>query len=90
MEPLINDDRRIQHVTHEEIGMTDKPPPDRELYRVREAMALSLSRSVFYEELRSGRLRSVHRGRTRLIPAAAIAEYVALLEREADGLGEVS
>jgi excisionase family DNA binding protein len=51
---------------------------------------LSLSRSVFYEELRSGRLRSVHRGRTRLIPAAAIAEYVALLEREADGLGEAS
>jgi excisionase family DNA binding protein len=71
--------------------MTNKPPPDRELYRVSEAMALlSLSRSVFYEELRSGRLRSVHRGRTRLIPAAAIAEYVALLEREANGLGEVS
>jgi hypothetical protein len=35
-------------------------------------------------------LRSVHRGRTRLIPATAIAEYVALLEREAKGLGEVS
>jgi excisionase family DNA binding protein len=56
----------------------------RELYRVAEAMALlSLSRSVLYEELRCGRLRSVHVGRTRLIPAAAIAEYVALLEREA-------
>lgn len=71
--------------------MTDKPPPDRELYRVAEAMALlSLSRSVLYEEFRSGRLRSVHRGRTRLIPATAIAEYIALLEREANGLGEVS
>lgn len=56
----------------------------RELYRVQEAMALlSLKRSVIYEQLRSGRLRSVHEGRTRLIPAAAIRDYVALLEREA-------
>jgi excisionase family DNA binding protein len=56
----------------------------RALYRVDEAMViLSLKRSVIYEQLRCGRLRSVHEGRTRLIPAAAIAEYVALLEREA-------
>lgn len=64
---------------------------DRQLYRVPDAMVLlSLSRSVLYEELRNGRLRSVHVGRTRLIPVAAIAEYVALLEREADALREVS
>ena len=63
----------------------------RELYRVAEVMALlSLSRSVLYEELRSGRLRSVHVGRTRLIPATAITEYVALLEREADAMRDVS
>ena len=63
----------------------------RELYRVGEAMALlSLSRSVLYEELRCGRLRSVHVGRTRLVPASAIAEYVALLEREARTLRAVS
>ena len=56
----------------------------KELHRVTDAMAiLSLSRSVIYEQLRSGRLRSVHVGRRRLIPASAIAEYVALLEREA-------
>jgi excisionase family DNA binding protein len=56
----------------------------KQLYRVAEAMAvLSLSRSVLYELLRSGRLRSVNEGRTRLVPAAAIAEYVALLEAEA-------
>lgn len=55
------------------------------LYRVPEAMRLlSLSRSVIYELIRSGRLRSVTQGRTRLIPAAAIAEYVALLVQEAD------
>ena len=57
----------------------------KELYRVTEAMALlSLGRSVIYEQLRCGRLRSVHVGRTRLVPAAAIAEYVALLERESN------
>lgn len=56
----------------------------KELYRVTEAMALlSLGRSVIYEQLRSGRLRSVHVGRTRLVPAAAITDYIALLEREA-------
>ena len=64
---------------------------ERELYRVQEAMAiLALSRSVIYEELRCGRLRSVHVGRSRRIPAGAITEYVRLLEREAaelDGTG---
>ncbi|NMH78641.1 excisionase family DNA-binding protein [Pseudonocardia xinjiangensis] len=60
----------------------------KELYRVSEAMdLLSLGRSVIYELLRSGRLRSVREGRTRLIPASAITEYVALLEREADANG---
>ena len=64
--------------------MIDANSTARELYRVTEAMTLlSLSRSVLYEELRCGRLRSVHCGRTRLVPAAAIKEYVALLEQEA-------
>jgi excisionase family DNA binding protein len=58
--------------------------PDKQLYRVPEAMAvLSLSRSTIYELIRSGRLRSVTEGRSRLIPASAIAEYVILLESEA-------
>lgn len=56
---------------------------DKQLYRVPEAMqVLSLSRTVIYELIRSGRLRSVTQGRARLIPASAIAEYVALLEAE--------
>jgi excisionase family DNA binding protein len=60
------------------------PPPGKALYRVSEAMTLlSTSRSVIYEEIRSGRLRSVKRGRNRLISASAIADYVALLEQEA-------
>jgi excisionase family DNA binding protein len=53
------------------------------LFRIADAMVvLSLSRSVIYEQIRSGRLRSVTQGRSRLIPACAIADYVALLERE--------
>jgi excisionase family DNA binding protein len=59
-------------------------PPEKQLYRVRDAMAvLSLSRSVIYEQIRSGRLGSVTQGRSRLIPASAITEYIALLKQEA-------
>jgi excisionase family DNA binding protein len=55
-----------------------------QLYQVHEAArVLSISRTVIYELIRSGRLRSVKEGRTRLIPASAVAEYVALLESEA-------
>ncbi|XKK58193.1 helix-turn-helix domain-containing protein [Streptomyces sp. ARC12] len=44
---------------------------------------LGLSRSVVYGLIRVGRLRTVKEGRTRLVPASAITDYVALLEREA-------
>lgn len=58
--------------------------PEPVLYRVSDVTArLRLSRTVVYELLRSGRLRSVKQGRTRLIPESAIREYIALLEREA-------
>lgn len=76
-------ERRLRTAKGAETGISQK-----ELYRVTEAMdVLSLGRSVIYELLRSGRLRSVREGRTRLIPASAIIEYVALLEREADADG---
>lgn len=39
--------------------------------------------AVIYELIRAGRLRSVKQGRARRIPAAAIRDYIALLEREA-------
>jgi excisionase family DNA binding protein len=59
--------------------------PKRHLYRVPEAMTLlSMSRSVLYEQIRAGRLRTVSQGRARLIPATAIDEYVALLIRESE------
>jgi excisionase family DNA binding protein len=54
------------------------------LWKVPEAMALlSISRTVIYEQIRTGRLRTVKQGRTRLVPDSAIGEYVELLEREA-------
>ncbi len=57
----------------------------KQLYRIKDAMViLSMGRSVLYEQIRSGRLRSVTQGRTRLIPASAIADYIKLLEQEAN------
>lgn len=57
---------------------------ERLLFRVSEAAeVLSLSRSVVFDLMRMGRLRSVKEGRTRLIPLSALRDYVTLLEREA-------
>jgi excisionase family DNA binding protein len=54
------------------------------LYRVEEAAdALRLSRSAVYELIRSGQLRTVKSGRRRLVPVAALADYIAGLERVA-------
>jgi excisionase family DNA binding protein len=58
---------------------------DLQLYRVKDAMRLlNLSRTVIYELLRTGRLRSVQQGRARLITAEAIREYIALLRDETE------
>jgi excisionase family DNA binding protein len=63
---------------------TPAATPEPRLYRIPDAMRLlALSRSAIYTQLRERRLRSVHQGRARLIPSTAIAEYIALLEREA-------
>jgi excisionase family DNA binding protein len=54
------------------------------LYRVSDVTELlNLSRTVVFDLIRSGRLRSVKEGRARLIPASAVREYLDLLEREA-------
>jgi hypothetical protein len=59
--------------------------PERHLYPIPEAVILlSLSRSVIYEEIRAGRLQTVTRGRSRLVPATAITNYVALLISESE------
>jgi excisionase family DNA binding protein len=54
------------------------------LFRVNDVTKiLNLSRTVIFDLIRAGRLRSVKEGRARLIPASAIWEYLDLLEREA-------
>jgi excisionase family DNA binding protein len=56
---------------------------ERLLYRPSQAgEVLSLSRSVVFDLMRMGRLRSVKEGRTRLIPMPALRDYIALLELE--------
>lgn len=53
------------------------------LYKIPDVVRmLNLSRSTVFELLRTGRLRSVHQGRSRLIPATSVREYVGLLEQE--------
>ncbi len=67
-----------------DVSFTPEAVPKKHLYRVPDAMVLlSMSRSVIYEQMRAGRLRSVSQGRTRLIPASAIEDFIELLEREA-------
>ena len=57
---------------------------DLQLYEVTDAMRmLRLGKTAVYELIRSGRLRPVKQGRARRIPAAAIRDYIALLEEEA-------
>ena len=51
------------------------------LYGVEEAAAaLRLSRSVLYELIRSGQLRTVNQGRRRLVPVSALTDYVVSLD----------
>ena len=65
--------------------MTETMATDTQLYGVPDAMRmLRLRRTVIYELIRSGRLRSVKEGRARRITAAAIRDYIALLEAEAE------
>ena len=54
------------------------------LYQITDAMALlSMSRTVIYEQIRSGRLHTVTQGRRRYVTSAGLIEYITLLEDEA-------
>jgi hypothetical protein len=62
-----------------------------QLYKIPDAMRiLSMSRTVIYEQIRAGRLRTVHQGRACLIPDTAIRDYIALLETEAQARRQVA
>jgi excisionase family DNA binding protein len=87
--PVISPVRRVDTGTPDDPGTGESVTGEKALYRIPEAMRLlSLSRSVIYNQIRTGRLRSVKEGSTRLIPADAIADYVALLKCEANTEGE--
>ena len=59
-----------------------EPPPL--MFRISDVVKLTrLSRSVIYEQIRAGRLRTVKQGSATLITAAALDDYVKLLEQEA-------
>lgn len=51
------------------------------------AELLGIGRTAAYDEIRLGRLRTVRRGRRRLVPPEWIDEYVELLKREAETAG---
>lgn len=55
----------------------DRTAPERLLSVDEARKMLGIGRSAFYAELMGGRVRSLTLGRRRLIPAAAIAEYIA-------------
>jgi excisionase family DNA binding protein len=57
--------------------------PEPEFLQVKEAMTvLRMGRTTLYQEINSGRLISVTRGRRRLIPMEAVRKYAALLKKE--------
>lgn len=61
-----------------------KPEPSRLLIDVAEAAhLLSLSRSQVYIEMTAGRLASVKVGRRRLVPRAALEQFIASLNHAA-------
>ena len=75
--------------------MTETSLDERLLLRPEEcARALSVGRSMVYQLMASGRLRSVKIARCRRVPATALRSFVEELEREqqgeGDGLGQFS
>ncbi|OLT27158.1 hypothetical protein BJF83_18870 [Nocardiopsis sp. CNR-923] len=63
--------------------MPDSNSSTKALLTIPEVMErLSLGRSALYEQMKAGRLRFIKLGRSRRIPAAAVDEFVKLLERE--------
>ena len=61
---------------------TTEPAPM--MFRISTVVKLTgLSRSVIYEQIKAGRLRTVKQGSATLITAAALDDYVKFLEQEA-------
>jgi excisionase family DNA binding protein len=57
----------------------------RKLYRIEEVVdLLGLGRTVVFEQIRIGRLKSVKIGRARRVPAEWLDEFVSALKAEAE------
>lgn len=68
-------------VSARETALTPEPP----LYDIPDlCRILRLSRSVIYEQIRAGRLRTVKEGRSRRASENAVRDYIALLEKESE------
>jgi Helix-turn-helix domain len=66
------------------IGERRGEPVGPHLYKITDAVrVLRMSRSIIYEQIKAGRIRTVKQGRATFITAAALADYIALLEQEA-------
>lgn len=60
------------------------PRPGQVMYRISTVVKMTeLSRSVIYEQIKAGRLRTVKQGRATRVTAEALGEYIKLLENEA-------
>lgn len=64
-------------------GMIVSAPDHLRLLSVKEAIGLfSMARSTFYKAVKAGEIRTVKRGRRRLVPAADAAAYVETLRKQ--------
>ena len=71
-------------MTDDRESTDDRPAVPAVLYRVDEAAeALRLSRSSIYELIRTGQLRTVKHGSRRLVPVAALDDFVRNLAQAA-------
>jgi hypothetical protein len=72
---------------HGDRDMTVEQPSEAvgpQLYKVADAVSvLRMSRSIIYEQIKAGRIRTVKQGRATFITSSALADYIALLEQEA-------
>lgn len=71
---------------------TDHVQPVPALYKVADLAGpnglLRMSRASIYRQIKAGRLRTVHQGDATFVTSSAVADYVALLEREASAEAE--
>lgn len=60
-----------------ELTPTTTPEPDRLLSIPEATEALGIGRSMLYQEINGGRIRTVKVGRRRLVPSGAVRDYMA-------------